>query len=46
MAKHDSPPYFLVISSSFAPASSKASASEMRTQPGSSSPLGLVRFMQ
>ena len=46
MAKLASPPYFSTISLNLAPASSNASASVMRTQPGSSSPLGFVRFMQ
>ena len=46
MAKLASGPYFSTTSLSFAPASSNASAKVMRTQPGSSSPLGLVRFMQ
>ena len=40
----DSPPYFALISLSFSPHSSNASSSVMRTQPGSSSPLGFVRF--
>ena len=46
IAKLASPPYFSTISLNLAPDSSKASASVMRTQPGSSSPLGFVRFMQ
>ena len=40
----DSPPYFSFTSLSFSPHISNASSSVMRTQPGSSSPLGFVRF--
>ena len=40
-----SPPYCSLISESFWALVSKASSQLMRTQPGSASVLGLVRFM-
>ena len=45
MEKIDFPPYFSMSSLYLAPTSSMASAKFTRTQPGSSSPLGLGRFM-
>ena len=44
MTKMDCPPYLSTTSPKPWPDSSKASSRVMRTQPGSSEPLGFVRF--
>ena len=45
MPNTDSPEYFSAVSSSFCVIVENASSQLMRTQPGSSLSLGLVRFM-